>query len=96
MCAGQCPDAIYNLAILSEKQNKYDNSEKYYLMSISQEKCTNAIGNLANLYCSQAKYDLAEKYYIMATENGSTVALYNLGRLYEKYDNFWFNDEILI
>lgn len=80
-------NSIHNLALLYEKQNKYELAEKYYLMAI-EKGSIKSMNNLAILYHKQIKYKSAEKYYLMAISNGYINSINNLASLYYEQNRY--------
>ncbi len=72
---------FYALAILYYEQQKYTESENYYLKAIEKGHI-GALFNLAVLYYAQQKYSKAESYYLKAIDKGHIYALNNLAILY--------------
>ncbi len=77
------PDAIFNVALIYEKQGKLEQAKQYYLMAVKKGN-SNAMHNLAILYQEQGKLEQAENFYLMAEEKGSPKATYNLAVLYQE------------
>lgn len=73
--------AMFNIANLYFKAEKYDDAKKYYLMAIEHNDLRSMF-NLAFIYNKEQKYDEAEKYYLVAINSGDDQAMLNLANMY--------------
>ena len=88
--------AMRMLGVIYFEDEKYDLSEQYYKMSITNGG-TDALYELGKLYFTLDKYDLAEKYYKQALDNPNfgILAKLDLGILYFKEGKYVLSKEYL-
>ena len=78
---------FYTLGFLYYCQQKYSESESYYLKAIEKGNIA-SLYNLANLKKDQQKYSEAENYYLLAIEKGDIDGLFSLATLYKSQQKY--------
>lgn len=76
--------AMYNLALIYQKEKDYESAKKYYLMAVDKD-LVRAMYELGNLYNNVDKdKKLAKKYLSMAARNGDYRSIPQLVSIYTK------------
>ena len=79
-------EAMYELGLFADEQNKIDDSKKWYKKAIEKGHTT-AMNNLANVYSEEGNKEEAIKLYLKSAEKGNPLAFFNLGNYYEENNN---------
>ena len=79
-------EAMYELGLFADEQNKIDDSKKWYKKAIKKGHTT-AMNNLANIYSEEGNKEEAMKLYLKSAEKGNPLAFFNLGNYYEENNN---------
>ena len=85
-------EAMYELGLFADEQNKIDDSKKWYKKAIEKGHTT-AMNNLANIYSEEGNKEEAMKLYLKSAEKGNPLAFFNLGNYYEENNNIEFAKE---
>eukprot|EP01129_Flabellula_baltica_P004945 TRINITY_DN1753_c0_g2_i1.p1 TRINITY_DN1753_c0_g2~~TRINITY_DN1753_c0_g2_i1.p1 ORF type:complete len:323 (+),score=48.27 TRINITY_DN1753_c0_g2_i1:51-971(+) len=82
-------DALFYLGLCCEKNDELKKAERYYHLSVEENKDTPSMRNLARLYRTSGHVAEAELFYKMAVRNNDSVSMKELGMMYHDEDRLF-------